>query len=571
MPQRQNGQRVFRFVPFGCRRQFPERVLLAILASPVIGLNLTVPAHAQAPASTVSQESTISGVVHDASGKGLGHVLVRLNSATALYAEIQTRDDGTFEFSNLPPGRYTIAAEQSGLHSPLVATAIPTHAAQQKIELVLATPVSSDAHPDFPTQAPATPAMEFSDTPNFTVAAVTDWTAAGGHGSDANLRTSEALNRDTARLRSSPPVMMPSSTSVPAEQYETTLRAAVSRAPEDFLANHNLGEFYFHSGKLAESIPPLDAASKIDPSQSQNAYDLATALCETGSVQRARELVKGLLARSENADLHRLAGEIDEKSGDPLSAVHEFEQAVHQAPTEQNYFAWGSELLLHRAVLQAKDVFSAGSKAYPESQRMHTALGAALFAGALYDDAARSLCAASDLDPSSTEPYLFMGKIELAAPNSLPCVEQKLARFVQLKPDDPQSNYYYAMTLWKQSGPAPDTQTLAHIESLLTKAATIDSHFSDAYLQLGVLKASEHDYQSAIVFYLKAIDANARSSQAHYRLAMAYDRVGDKDKAKQESQLHEDLEKQQAAEVDRQRREVKQFLVVDGKTPQGKQ
>jgi Flp pilus assembly protein TadD len=69
---------------------------------------------------------------------------------------------------------------------------------------------------------------------------------------------------------------------------------------------------------------------------------------------------------------------------------------------------------------------------------------------------------------------------------------------------------------------------------------------------------------NAIAVYGKAIEANPQLAEAHYRLGLAYDRVGDRDKAKQEFQIHEDLGKQQAAEVERQRREVKQFLVKGG-------
>ena len=68
--------------------------------------------------------------------------------------------------------------------------------------------------------------------------------------------------------------------------------------------------------------------------------------------------------------------------------------------------------------------------------------------------------------------------------------------------------------------------------------------------------------QKAIVFYLKAIDANAQLSEAHYRLGVAYDRIGNSVQAKQEFQLHEELDAQQAAEREQERREVKQFQVV---------
>ena len=64
-------------------------------------------------------------------------------------------------------------------------------------------------------------------------------------------------------------------------------------------------------------------------------------------------------------------------------------------------------------------MFTVGAKAYPKSARMLTALGAALFAGAFYDEAALRLCDASDLNPANPEPYMFMGKIEMAAPNPL--------------------------------------------------------------------------------------------------------------------------------------------------------
>jgi Flp pilus assembly protein TadD len=204
-------------------------------------------------------------------------------------------------------------------------------------------------------------------------------------------------------------------------------------------------------------------------------------------------------------------------------------------------------------------------KAYPKSARMLTALGAALFAGALYDEAAERLCAASDLNPADPEPYTFMGKIEISAPNPLPCIEQKLARYVAQRPADPLANYFYAMALWKQKGQAVDAATFGRVEDLLNTAVRIDARCSDAWLQLGVMQTTRRDYAKAIEFYSKAIEANPQMSEAHYRLGIAYDRVGEKEKAAEQLRMHDQIEKQQAAAVERQRREVKQFQVVEGK------
>lgn len=283
---------------------------------------------------------------------------------------------------------------------------------------------------------------------------------------------------------------------------------------------------------------------------------------ETLTLQPDGSNAPGIAGGNDEANQRRRAGELDEKSGDPLAAVHEFEQAVRLEPSEQNYFAWGSELLLHRAVWQAQEVFQKGADAYPKSARMLTGLGAALFAGARYDEAALRLCNASDLNPADPEPYFFMGKIQIAAPNPLACVEQKLARFAQERPGNSLANYFYAMAILRREQHSADRKAVQEAEKLLTKAVTIDSKCADAFLQLGILSAARRNFEEAIGYYKKAIDANRELGDAHYRLGVAYDRIGEPAKAKQEFRLHDEIQKREAEAIERQRREVKQFLVV---------
>ena len=239
-----------------------------------------------------------------------------------------------------------------------------------------------------------------------------------------------------------------------------------------------------------------------------------------------------------------------------MAAVHELQQAVHLDPSEENYFAWGSELLVHRAVWQASEVFRNGSKAYPNSPRMLTALGTALFAGALYDDAAASLCAAADLSPGNAEPYTFMGRVQMETANPLPCVEPRLARFAQQQPASPVALYLYAMALCKRQSTDPQ------VPVLLKKTIALDPGYADAYLQLGILAAAQHQTEQAIAWYTRALQANPQLGEAHYRLGVAYDRSGAPEKAHEQFQLHEQIEHAQAAAIEQQRREVKQFLVV---------
>ena len=438
----------------------------------------------QAPAPQ-SQSVTIRGRVVDSAGVPVTGALVELETQSgAKKGELTTGPNGSFIFSGLPTGTYALTAEKAGMRT----RASTLNASDPGDQPVLEIRFEDSAKADSPSGA-AEQSMEFADNPNFTVAGITDWTAAGGHGSDAILRTSEALTRDTLKLRA-------------------------------------------------------DGSS-------------------------AAETRDDINANRESANLHRAAGENDEKLGNPLAAVHEYEEATRLDPSEQNYFAWGSELLFHRAVWQAKDVFEEGVKAYPTSSRLLTALGSALFAGALYDDAARRLCEASDLKPNDPEPYRFMGRVEIAAPNPLPCVQERLARYARQEPKDPLANYFYAMAIWKQHQSPLDSETAQEIRRLLTNAVTLDPKCGDGYLQLGNLDSASREHRRAIDFYLKAIAANPELGEAHYRLALAYDRVGDQARAREEFQIHEEIEKKQAEQIERHRREVKQFVVTAPDQPAG--
>jgi tetratricopeptide (TPR) repeat protein len=512
-----------------------------------------------------SDEVTIQGNVVNQAGNLISDASVRLEQEGVLErVETKTNAAGAFAFTALPTGHYLLSVEKSGQKSHATAVLALSKGDRKTIDLILEVPGDMQLNSTGPSRPPPQ-ALEFSDKPNFTIAGVVDWTAVGGHGSDSELRTSEDLARETLTLkpessRSNGPTL-PSSAKI-GNESESKLIAARASAPGSYEANHELGEYYFHAGRPQDSIPLLLAAYQINPTMDDNTYDLALAYKETGDFSRAREQVRKLQVHKDSADLHHLMGELDEKLGDPLAAVREDQEAVHLDPSERNYFEWGSELLLHRAVWQAVEVFRDGTKAYPKSSRMLTALGTSLFAGALYDEAARRLCDASDLDPSDPKPYAFMGKIDTAAPTRLPCIEQKLARFVRDQPEDPLANYLYAMAVWKRREQPADNQDLEQVEALLTKAVTIDSNCAEAYLQLGILYSSQRSYEMAIDFYMKAIKADPELAEAHYRLGVAYDRTNEPAKAKQEFMRHDEIEKKQAAAIESERREIKQFLVI---------
>ena len=530
----------------------PERgrfILAAILCALFAGPSIT----AQQPPATAST-GEVRGVVVDTRGKPVGGALVHLNDGPKVAAQTLSTATGTFVFAGVHRGIYQLSAEIPGLDTGPIAVQVPV-TGPEPFHLVL------QSSP--PATAP--PAMEYSDAPNFAIAGVTDWTAIGGHGSDANLRTSEALAQDTLALRSANPLARESSSID--TRTETRLRAALAASPGSFAANHRLGDFYLSAGRYRESLPLLESAWRINPKDDGNTYDLALACRGVGDFRQAGAHMNALLAHGAHASWYRLAGDIEEQSGNALAAVRDYQQALKIDADEQDYFALGSELLLHRAIWQAQEVFRRGVEAWPNSLRLQTGFGAALFAGALYDEAALRLCAASDLDPRATEPYLFMGKIEIAAPNPLPCIEQRLARFAGQQPTDSTANYLYAMAVLKSQEHAPDPEKIDQAEALLRRAAAADAANAHAWFELGNLASARHAYPAAIEDYRKAIDANPQLADAYYRLAVAYDRTGEPDKAKQEFLLHDKIAKSQQEAVNEERKKIQQFLFGQSTSP----
>jgi Tfp pilus assembly protein PilF len=90
----------------------------------------------------------------------------------------------------------------------------------------------------------------------------------------------------------------------------------------------------------------------------------------------------------------------------------------------------------------------------------------------------------------------------------------------------------------------------------------IDPKLEEAYLQMGIVRFARGDFEQAIRNYKKAIEINPQLGEAHRQLGLAYQRTGEKVKAQEEFQAYEQVEKEEAAEIERQRRELRQFLII---------
>jgi tetratricopeptide (TPR) repeat protein len=340
----------------------------------------------------------------------------------------------------------------------------------------------------------------------------------------------------------------------------TEFKKAIKLEPRNFDANHNLGELYARSGNVADAAPFLEQAHRIDPSSYDNGYDLALAYILTGRLSDARQLVQDLLKKKNMAELHNLLGEIEEKDGKFVPAANEYETAAHMDPSESNLFDWGSELLIHRTLGPAIEVFQHATERYPNSPRLLIGLGMALYSRGNYDEAVKSLLRAADLNPSDPGGYLFLSRAYDSSPSQADEVIERFRRFADLQPNSPRASYYYAMSLWKGKRTQDPGLDLQQIESLLKKAIALDPKFAEAHLQLGNLYSDQNKYAESIPEYERALELSPDLADVHYRLGQAYVHTGEKEQAQQHLQVYQQLRAQHLAEIDKQRADIRQFV-----------
>jgi tetratricopeptide (TPR) repeat protein len=519
-------------------------IFWGILASVLLGLTAGAQEHPQAGPGT----SVLQGHLHDSGGKPVAGASVSLrrtgDAAKASAGDesqiARTDSAGAFHFSGLVAGTYGLRAELKGTDAARTGVAVVdalrlSENGSKTIEMVLQ-PVgpqsehassnapsssSGSSNSDSPKRSGAAHASDqqpaFFDEPQFTVAGVAPATNSGGHGSDTVLRNSEALVKATVSLGDGSEGQESPNRKSLGDTEATRLKAARAALQGQILADKRIG----------------------------NGKDVGDA------------------ARQKESDIHRQLAQIDERLDDPLAAAREYQRAAEIYASEASLFDWGSELLVHRALEAATDVFEEGNRRYPKSVRMLIGLGVTWYARGSYDRAAQYLGGASDLDPADPTPYLFMGRMQSVETVPSPETVQRLARFQNREPWNALANYYYAVSVWKsqQAAGALNEASSAQVESLLRKAIVIDPKLGLAHLQMGILFTQRRDYSQAIAAYQRAIEVSPELEEAHYRLAQAYRRTGDEEKAREQLKMHEELSKRAKERAESERGKIQQFVV----------
>lgn len=498
---------------------------LAIFLLALWGSRAQVEAQPREPAAS----GVVQGCVRDSQGHTVANATVSLQIATGAPTDAptlltHTDSEGVYRFACIQDGSYTLGAQTDGYGT---ATASPVKLAQgetKKIDLILVSG-KSPAMRNSLTGTSGQPAVPAPDFFDEPHFTVAGVTQASNPGGHG----SDTVLRTT----------------------EALARATISLSGES-------GEKSTAGAKPAAS--PMTESSLLDA-----------------------------VARDPNDPaLHHRLGDVEERLGNPLQAVREYQRAAELDPVETNLFDWGTELLIHGALEPATEVFTKGNRLFPNSVRMLVALGVGWYARGSYDKATECLVNASDLAPENPAPYLFLGKMQSVESSPPGKSMDRLARFARLQPDNALANYYYALGLSKQLETSIASEhksqrnlnLAGRVDSLLQKAVRLDPQLGAAHLQLGILYSRREDFSAAISSYRKAIqvcvkkatldsansdprypDNDETLAEAYYRLARTYLRIGDKGKAQEQLHLHDESVRKTKDDTQRKLRETEEFVI----------
>jgi tetratricopeptide (TPR) repeat protein len=388
------------------------------------------------------------------------------------------------------------------------------------------------------------------------------------------LLTSQAgpqNDRQDTALGTQPPSNVSALMSALETQLKSRQRVAVQRTVEQLtrLLSPKDPRFFQAASLCAlhedytTAIPLMERLREALPESYDANYNLSLAYFRTKDYSKAVEILQTLVIKQPRAEAYNLLATVQEQRKHYLDAVRAFQKAAELQPDNEDYrYDYAFELLKHKTDRAAIAIFASGVRDFPRSVKLRLGLGCAYYVVGKQEEAARILLEAIKIEPRHKLAYLFLGKTYEQAGPLQTAITEAFRAYLERGPQDPWAHYHYGRILYlvAQSAPNPDFQAA---KSYLQRAVSLNPQFAESYVQLATVLQTEDQNKESLAFLDQAIRSNPKLTSAHYRLGLAYRRLGERDKAAAEFALSEKLNAEDQA--GREKQSVIQFLVEPGK------
>jgi tetratricopeptide (TPR) repeat protein len=302
-------------------------------------------------------------------------------------------------------------------------------------------------------------------------------------------------------------------------------------------------------GEYAAAIPLLERVLQAAPQDRNAVYNLALACFRSSQYDKAAEVLQPLLGGPGAAEAFHLLGSIEEARQRPAEAVKAYQKAAELEPYNEDLrFDLAAAALRHLGAETGLSAFLAAERVFSRSWRMQLGLGSAYYLAGKYEEAAGALLEAVRLEPGAKPAYYLLGHAYESAQALQPAIAAAFEKYLRGNPADAWAYYHYGTIAYLRSQSAGQT-TYPEARKHLLKAVELDPNLAEAHAQLGMIAATDAD---AVVALERAVQLRPELASAHFRLARAYQRLGQPDKAKAELELFQKMRAESEA-AERQR------------------
>lgn len=325
----------------------------------------------------------------------------------------------------------------------------------------------------------------------------------------------------------------------------------------------HLAEILSRASLFAEAATDFAAASALAPDRPDLLYNLALADFRSGRLDES--LANGERAKDleDSASIESLLGDIQEKRGDPLAAVHSYQAAVNLQPSEERYhIALALELLRHQTFDAALVVLNQSNTLFPKSARVKILLALAYFFVDRSADAVQALLQAAELDPQDETVARYLGEITLldtSTPN--PAATAQECKFADAHLQNKTASAFCGAILLRLARDSDDVSRRPEILRRLQHAARIAPNEPVARCPLGKAFEWTEQWSQARSEMEACVRLDPTSPDGHYQLARIYRRLGLTALANKQTSLQEAAAQRQSEESVRRTETVTKFLV----------
>ena len=288
--------------------------------------------------------------------------------------------------------------------------------------------------------------------------------------------------------------------------------------------------------------------AELRPADKDGWQRVASLYLETGKPDRAIAAGTRALALAPSAELHTIVGQAYLAKRDWRNAELHLSEAAAASPyDEDTHFRLAQMHLLHQDFPKAVEVLMNARKIFDKSAQIELALGVSYYGLRRFPEAVDQFLKTIRLAPSVPQPYAFLSRILEHAGERLVEVTRAFAEFNAGHPKDAMGYLWYAKALTAQITPSEDTADSEIALELLKRSLALDAKVAETHYEIGCLLELKRDYTGAALELERSIALNPKEPGAHFHLSRVYDRLGRKEQAAREREVHEKLTEAETA------------------------